>query len=35
MSSTPPESWRQLAGSAGIALVRGGEAIGRIVTLMN
>jgi len=33
--SSPPESWRALAGRAGIALVRNGEIVEKFVTLMN
>ena len=32
---SPAASWEDLAGRAGIALVRDGEAIGAIVTMMN
>jgi hypothetical protein len=32
---SPLESWTHLAGSAGIALVRRGEVVDSIVTLMN
>jgi hypothetical protein len=32
---SPPESWKHLAGSAGVALVRRGAIIRSIVTLMN
>jgi hypothetical protein len=33
--SSPPESWRALAGRAGVALVRNGEIVEKFVTLMN
>jgi hypothetical protein len=33
--TSPPESWRNLAGRAGIALVRHGEVVRSIVTTMN
>jgi len=33
--SSPPESWRLLAGRAGLCIVRGGEIVDSIVTLMN
>ena len=33
--SSPPESWKNLAGRAGIALVRRGKIIANITTLMN
>jgi hypothetical protein len=32
---SPPDTWRHLAGRAGIALVRDGEIIRNLVTLMN
>ncbi len=32
---SPPESWEHLAGRAGIALVRDGEIVESIVTMMN
>lgn len=33
--ASPPDSWKKLAGSAGVALVRDGKVIGSIVTLRN
>jgi hypothetical protein len=33
--SSPPESWRALAGRAGIALVRNGEVVDSILTMRN
>jgi hypothetical protein len=33
--STSPESWEHLAGRSGIALVRNGEIVGKLVTRMN
>lgn len=33
--SSPPESWRDLAGRAGIALVHNGEIVGSILTIMS
>jgi hypothetical protein len=33
--SSSPQSWRDLAGRAGIALVRNGQIIERLVTMMN
>jgi hypothetical protein len=33
--SSPPESWRSLAGRAGVALVRDGEVIDSIVTILS
>jgi hypothetical protein len=33
--SSPPDSWGDLAGRAGVALVRNGVPIGTIVTVMN
>lgn len=32
---SPLDSWRHLAGRAGVALVRNGEIIGHLVTRMN
>ena len=33
--ASSPESWRNLAGRAGIALVRNGQIVERLVTMMN
>jgi hypothetical protein len=33
--ASSPESWQQLAGRAGIALVRNGEIVASIVTMLN
>jgi len=33
--ASSPESWRDLAGRAGIALVRDGQIVERLVTMMN
>ena len=33
--SSPPQSWENLAGRAGYALVRDGEVVASIVTMMN
>jgi len=33
--SSPPESWRNMAGRAGVALVRDGAIIDVIITMMN
>ena len=33
--SSPAESWRHLAGRAGIVLLRNGEAVADMVTLLN
>jgi hypothetical protein len=33
--SSPPESWQNLAGRAGVALIRRGEVVRSIVTTMN
>ena len=33
--SSSPQSWRDLAGRAGIALVRNGQIVERLVTMMN
>jgi hypothetical protein len=32
---SPSESWQRLAGTAGVALVRNGEVVDSIVTLLN
>ena len=33
--SSPPESWQHLAGRAGYAVVRQGQAVASVVTMMN
>ena len=33
--ASPPDSWKELAGSAGVALVRDSKVVRTIVTLMN
>lgn len=33
--ASPPQTWQQLAGRAGIALIRNGMAVGHVVTKMN
>ena len=33
--ASPSESWRRLSGQGGIALVRGGECIDHVITVIN
>jgi hypothetical protein len=33
--SSPPDYWENLAGRAGIALIRGGRSIAHVITVMN